>query len=98
MADSESRVRRKTYCPSIGEVHPDVKFAALEAQTRRHFLRTLGSGVGTLFMGTIASQYVNAANAGESAGEVSRPDFRRDPTTPLLALPPQFPAKVRRVI
>jgi len=98
MADSESRVCRKTYSSSVGEVHPDVQFAALEAQTRRHFLRSLSSGVGALFMGTIASQVTHAAKVGGAAAEGTRLDFRRDPTTPLLALPTQFPAKVRRVI
>lgn len=97
MADSESRMRNKICWPPAGELHPDVRLAALEAQTRRHFLRTLGTGVGALFAGTIAAPYVRAANSGQSAGEVKL-DFRRDPTTPLLALPPQFPAKVRRVI
>ena len=40
----------------------DLRMALLQAQTRRHFLRTLGSGLGTLFVGTSMANYASAAN------------------------------------
>jgi Protein of unknown function (DUF1501) len=74
----------------------EVKLAFLEARTRRHFLRSLGGGLGTLFLGTLASKLAPSVKAGEA--KMDALDFSRDPRTPLAALPPQFPAKVRRVI
>src|ERR1700680_1812645 len=75
----------------------DFRMALLQAQTRRHFLRTLGSGLGTLFVGTSMTNYASAANdAGRR--EAAGLDFTRDAASPLAALPPQFAAKVRRVI
>ena len=68
-----------------------LQLALLQAQTRRHFLRTMGSGLGTLFVGTSLAKYAGAI-------ETSKLDFSRDPTNPLSALPPQFAAKVKRVI
>ena len=72
----------------------EVRMAALRAQTRRHFLRTLGSGLGTLFVGTSLAQYAKPGKESASAAL----DFRRDPSSPLSELLPQFAAKVRRVI
>jgi hypothetical protein len=69
----------------------ELQLAILQAQTRRHFLRTLGSGLGTLFVGTSLAKYAGAI-------ETSKLDFTRDPTSPLSALPPQFAGKVKRVI
>ena len=74
----------------------EVKLAFLEARTRRHFLRSLGGGLGTLFVGTLASKLAPSARAAGAESEAL--DFSRDPRTPLSPLPPQFPAKVRRVI
>src|SRR5258708_27717417 len=75
----------------------DLRMALLQAQTRRHFLRTLGSGLGTLFVGTSMAKYVSAANnAGHSEG--SALDFTRGASTPLSELPPRFAAKVGRLI
>jgi hypothetical protein len=73
----------------------ELQMAILQAQTRRHFFRSLGSGVGSLFFGTALANY---AAANESRAEKSSLSFARDATTPLSPLPPQFPAKVRRVI
>ncbi len=67
------------------EAQPELQRALLRAQTRRHFLRTMGSGLGTLFMGTSLAKF---ATANDTAL-----DFTRDPSTPLSALPPQFAAK-----
>ncbi len=96
---SNSNVRPKD--PKAGEVsaeiYSELRMAALQAQTRRHFLRTLGSGLGTLFVGTSLAQYAKPGK--ESArSESAALDFTRDPSSPLSELPPQFAAKVRRVI
>ena len=71
----------------------ELKMAILQVQTRRHFLRSLGSGMGALFFGTSLANY-----AAESHADKSNLSFARDATAPLSQLPPQFPAKVRRVI
>src|ERR1700680_3488790 len=83
---------------SNSKIEPlDLRMALLQAQTRRHFLRTLGRGLGTLFVGTSMTNYASAANdAGRR--EAAGLDFTRDAASPLAALPPQFAAKVRRVI
>ena len=74
----------------------EVRLAALRAQTRRHFLQSLGGGLGTLFVGTALAQSAGSSNA--APRPESTLDFTRDASTPLSVLPPQFPAKVRRVI
>src|ERR1041385_3073863 len=73
----------------------ELKLAILQAQTRRHFLRSVGSGMGSLFLGTSLANYAAAANAQDKKSTLS---FARDARTPLSELPPQFSAKVRRVI
>src|SRR5262245_28925818 len=75
----------------------DVRQALLQAQTRRHFLRTLGSGLGTVFMGTLAAKYAISAPTAAPPNAHAELDFSRDPSTPLSVLPPQFAPKVRRV-
>src|SRR5499425_1426995 len=80
------------------DVHPDLRHAFLQAQTRRHFLRTLGSGLGTVFMGTLAAKYAISDTAAAPPNAHAELDFTRDPSTPLSVLPPQFAAKARRVI
>src|SRR6204780_6556 len=74
----------------------EVELAYLQARTRRHFLRSLGGGLGTLFLGTLASELIPSAKA--AGAETAALDFSRDARSPLAALPPQFPAKVQRVI
>src|SRR3954451_8787259 len=74
----------------------EVELALLHAQTRRHFFRNLGAGLGTVFLGTLASKLVPFAKA--AGVETAALDFSRDPRTPLCPLPPQFPSKARRVI
>ncbi|PYX63743.1 MAG: sulfatase, partial [Acidobacteria bacterium] len=96
---SNSKVRPKDQRASGVRVETcrELRMAALQAQTRRHFLRTLGGGLGTIFAGTSLAQY--AMPGKESArSESSALDFTRDPSSPLSELPPQFAAKVRRVI
>ena len=58
---------------------PELRMALLQAKTRRHFLRTLGSGLGTLFVQTSLAKYANAAN---DAGL----DFTRNASRPLSCL------------
>jgi len=74
----------------------EAELMLLQSRTRRHFLRNLGGGLGSLFLGTLASNLVPSAKA--SGAENYALDFSRDARAPLAALPPQFPAKARRVI
>ena len=64
----------------------ELKQEAIRAQTRRHFLRTCATGMGAMFLGTLLGR------GGEAL------DFTRDSAQPLLPLPPQFPARAKRVI
>jgi hypothetical protein len=80
-------------------LHPERRLASLEAQTRRHFLRSLGGGLGSMFLGTMAASHPALSKATQLAIDgTPRFDFRRDPKNPLAALPPQFAAKAKRVI
>src|SRR5262252_2819733 len=74
----------------------EVELTYLRARTRRHFLRNVSGGLGTLFLGTLASRLAPSAKA--AGAETAALDFSRDARAPLSPLPPQFPAKVRRVI
>src|SRR5579863_3509914 len=74
----------------------EVALAFLQARTRRHFLRNLGGGLGTLFLGTLASRFAPPARA--AGAETAALDFSRDARSPLSPLAPEVPAKVRRVI
>src|ERR1700758_3446475 len=78
-----------------GGTSREVRLALLQAQTRRHFLRTLGGGLGTIFVGTSIAQYAGPAKVTAHSESL---DFTRDASSPLSPLPPQFAAKVRRVI
>ena len=69
----------------------ELRIALLQTRTRRHFLHTLGGGLGSLFVGTSMARYAGAA-------DTPGLNFTRDASSPLSALPPQFAAKVRRVI
>jgi len=82
--------------PKLPPMLSEIQLACLEAQTRRHFLRSLGGGLGTLFVGTMAASFAPSAKA--AGTETVALDFSRDPSAPLSPLPPQFAAKVRRVI
>jgi hypothetical protein len=98
VSDSKIRGRAPNDLLAGTGLHPDVELALLRVRTRRHFLRTLGSGLGTLFMGTLAAKFGETAKAAGVTSEGADLDFARDASSPLAALPPQFPAKVRRVI
>jgi hypothetical protein len=79
---------------------PQEQFSALEAQTRRHFLRNVTAGVGSMYLTSLGlDSHLPVAHAAETAIDgTPRLDFNRDPTTPLAALPPQFRAAAKRVI
>ncbi|HTZ60749.1 MAG TPA: DUF1501 domain-containing protein [Acidobacteriaceae bacterium] len=75
------------------------RLALLQGQTRRHFLRNVTAGVGSMFLGSLGSQWVSSARAAERGVDgTPRLDFTRDPTTPLSPLPPQFSARAKRII
>lgn len=96
MSDSPIRPRSPVDLDVKSGSPTEVELALLQAQTRRHFFRNLGASLGTVFLGTLASKLVPFANA--AGTETAALDFSRDPRTPLCPLPPQFPAKARRVI
>lgn len=73
--------------------HREIQLARIEAQTRRHFLSGCATGLGAMFMATLAP----GLRAAESTG-ARRLNFTRDASSPLSILPPQFAAKARRVI
>jgi hypothetical protein len=81
------------------DLHADVRDRLLLTQTRRHFLGTCATGMGALFLGTMADRCLGATRA-ENVLVGGEPglEFTRDPTRPLAPLPPQFPARARRVI
>lgn len=98
MSDFEIEPRGTDKVEDVDASHPDVRLRLLQAQTRRLFLRTMGGGLGTLFLGTAASKYADAAKSSGVPNEISGLDFTRNPSSPQAPLPPQFPSKVRRVI
>src|SRR5689334_15916757 len=61
--------------------------ARLGALTRRHFLKTCTTGLGALWLASVAAQ-----------AKTDRLDFSRSAAEPLAPLPPQYPAKAKRVI
>src|ERR1700692_3300273 len=75
--------------------NPELQIAVLQGQTRRHFLRSLGSGMGSIFLGTSLANYAVPTNTTKEKTSLS---FACDAAPPLSQLPPQFPAKVKRVI
>src|SRR6201996_1778432 len=82
-----------------GTLHQEERFALLQAQTRRHFLRSFTAGVGSMFLGTLGSPFVSAVGAAERGIDGSpRLEFPRDPSHPLSVLPPQFAARAKRII
>src|SRR5215469_9460567 len=74
----------------------EVELALLEARTRRHFLRSLGGGLGTLFLGTLRPCAAPAAPSAGAEGDAL--ELRRAAQTPLAPPAHQFPNRARRVI
>jgi len=80
-------------------MHPEEAFARLQAQTRRHFLRSLSAGVGTMVLGALVPQETGLVKAAErNIDGTARLDFTRDPSRPLAPLPPEFRARAKRII
>jgi Protein of unknown function (DUF1501) len=80
-------------------MHPEEVLARLQAQTRRHFLRGLSAGVGTMFLGVLVSRETGLVNAAErNIDGTPRLDFTRDPTRPQAPLPPEFQARAKGII
>ncbi len=77
-------------------LHPERQFAELQAQTRRHFLRSFSGGLGTIFLGAMAAPLFGAIE--ETNGYTQPLDLKRDPRHPLSVLPPQFTPRAKRVI
>ena len=50
----------------------ELQMTILQAQTRRHFLRSLGSGVGTLFFGTSLASYAAAPNYAAARSQLAK--------------------------
>src|SRR3984957_1960633 len=99
MSDPETDAKNNPATELTGAMHPETKFALLQAQTRRHFLRSFTAGVGTMFLGTLASQFAGPVKAAERAIDgTPRLDFTRDPSHPLSVLPPQFVPRAKRII
>src|SRR5690349_11635274 len=75
-------IRRPTTLPDT------IAESALMDLKRRHFLRQCSTGLGAMFLGSLAPALASG----------TRLDFRRDAATPLAPLPPQIAPRARRVI
>jgi len=73
------------------EMASQLRMALLQAQTRRHFLRTL-SGVWDAVRGDVDGKVCGAANA-TGRSEAANLDFTRDASSPLSALHLSLPPK-----
>jgi len=62
---------------------------------RRHFLRQCSTGLGAMFLGTLAHPLLGA---GKTPAHGGRLDFSRPASSPLSPLAPQFTPRARRVI
>ena len=70
----------------------------LQLQTRRHFISNCATGLGAMYLSTVAPpSYANRSPSVDVEG-IPQLDFSRDPRAPLMPLPPQFPGRARRVI
>lgn len=67
-----------------------LEFAKVQAQTRREFIKNSGAMLGGAFLASMAG--------GALASGGQKLDFSRPLDAPLLPLPPQYPAKAKRVI
>src|SRR5882757_11494093 len=100
MAKSNTKIRSVSDEPQAAQARlSEESFAFLQAQTRRHFLRSFTAGVGSMFLGSLASQFGSPVEAAERGVDGSlRLDFTRDPSRPLSVLPPQFAGRAKRII
>src|ERR1041384_5817096 len=70
---------------------PEFRHAALEFETRRHFLQRCTTGLGALWLGALGGVFTAAA---ESSNTAASRDFSR----PLAPHPPHFTPRAKRVI
>jgi hypothetical protein len=99
MSDSANAATKLPSPVPAGTLNREERFALLQAQTRRHFLRSLTAGVGSMFLGTLGSPFVSTVGAAERGIDGSpRLEFTRDPSHPLSVLPPQFAGRAKRII
>ena len=99
MSDSANGATKDPSSIPAGDLHREERFALLQAQTRRHFLRSFTAGVGSMFLGTLGSPFVSTVGAAERGVDgTPRLEFTRDPSHPLSVLPPQFAGRAKRII
>src|SRR5262245_32848457 len=89
MTDANSRIPAELNASLASETQRELAFALIEAQTRRHFLRSATGGLGAMFLGTLAAPLALSAEKAAAEGP-ARIDIRHDPKSPLGVLPPQF--------
>src|SRR5499425_1197036 len=95
MTDVVSRVSRELSV--VPQRETERALALLEAQTRRHFLRSATGGLGAIFLGTLGSPLAALAQEASTDGPV-RIEIKRDAKAPQGVLPPQFAPRAKRVI
>jgi len=69
-------------------LHVEAAMEAARLQTRRHFLRRCTTGLGAMFLGSMARDVMGAGGL----------DFTRPAESPMSSLPPQFAPQAKRVI
>ena len=75
---------------SIQRLIKEVQLRAMQAETRRHFLKESAMGLGALAIGTLFG--------GCGSSSTSVPSIVFDPANPLLPKPPHFAGKAKSVI
>ena len=75
---------------SIQRLIKEVQMRAMQAETRRHFLKESAMGLGALAIGTLFG--------GCGGSSTSVPAIAFDPAKPLLPKPPHFAGKAKSVI
>jgi len=88
MSDPETDAKNNPPPELTGALHPEARFALLQAQTRRHFLRSFTAGVGSMFLGTLASQFAPPVKAVEPSASISSVTLRGRYRFCLRSLPP----------
>lgn len=78
---------------AVTDIPSELRQRTLQAQTRRHFLGSCATGLGSMFLATGL-----ARAASHVATADTRLNFTRDPAQPMAALAPQYAPKARRII
>src|SRR5437016_11299209 len=90
MTDPFYRISRNHDFDLSSELHSERTLARLQAQTRRHFLRSMTGGLGAMFLGTLASPFSSASAEKLPTADSVRLNLSLDPKTPLTSFPPKF--------